>query len=60
MVATVPCGHAYHEHCLKSWATKRLKETDPDEAMKLHETIESLSGELSECEERWLELNEEV
>lgn len=24
IVATVPCGHSYHEHCLKKWATQRL------------------------------------
>ena len=30
MVVTVPCGHAYHEHCLKHWATERLNEEDPE------------------------------
>lgn len=29
MVVTVPCGHAYHEQCLKHWATERLNEDEP-------------------------------
>ena len=29
IVATVPCGHSYHEHCLKKWATHRfLRDSD--------------------------------
>lgn len=30
IVTTIPCGHAYHEHCLKTWAMERLKEEDPE------------------------------
>lgn len=29
MVTTVPCGHTYHEGCLKKWATERLNHEDP-------------------------------
>ncbi len=36
-----------------------MAETDPTEAMKLHASIQDLSGQLEQCEERWLELNEE-
>ena len=36
-----------------------MSETDPEKAMKLHESIQELSQQLEECEERWLELNEE-
>jgi ATP-binding cassette subfamily F protein 3 len=39
---------------------KMLTETDPKEAMKLHEAIEKLNGELTSSEERWLELSEET
>ena len=38
---------------------KMLTETDPDEAMKLHEAIEKLNEELTSSEERWLELSEQ-
>ncbi|CAB9520867.1 expressed unknown protein [Seminavis robusta] len=30
MVATVPCGHAYHEACLKKWSLERLNKDDPE------------------------------
>ncbi|MGC6443802.1 MAG: ABC-F family ATP-binding cassette domain-containing protein [Rubripirellula sp.] len=39
--------------------TELMSETDPEKAMKLHESIQDLSQQLEECEERWLELNEE-
>ncbi len=39
---------------------KMLTETDPKEAMKLHEAIEKLNGELTSSEERWLELSEQA
>jgi ATP-binding cassette subfamily F protein 3 len=39
---------------------KMLSETNPQEAMKLHEAIEKLNQELTESEERWLELSEQV
>ena len=37
-----------------------LNETDPQEAMRLHQAIEKLNQDLVETEERWLELSEEV
>ncbi len=39
---------------------KMLTETDPNEAMRLHEAIEKLNAELAETEQRWLELSEEA
>ena len=36
-----------------------MSETDPGKALKLHESIQSLVQQLEECEERWLELNDE-
>ena len=36
---------------------KMLSMTDPEEAMKLHEEIESITSQLSAAEEQWLELN---
>ncbi len=36
-----------------------MSETNPEKAMELHESIQNLSQQLGECEERWLELNEE-
>lgn len=40
--------------------TRMLEETDPQEAMRLHEAIEALNQDLTESEGRWLELSEEV
>jgi ATP-binding cassette subfamily F protein 3 len=37
-----------------------LSETDPDEALRLHNEVARLSAELSEAEERWCELQEEL
>ena len=34
-----------------------LSATDPQEAMRLHNEVESIAGELTEAEERWCELN---
>ncbi len=34
-----------------------LNATDPQEAMRLHNEVESIAGELTEAEERWCELN---
>ena len=34
-----------------------LSMTDPEEAMELHKQIESISAQLTEAEEQWLELN---
>jgi len=34
VVATIPCGHSYHEHCLNRWSTERFspdKEEDDDD-----------------------------
>ncbi len=41
----------------KQLQEKMLSMTDPEEAMKLHEQIESIAKELSIAEEDWLELN---
>jgi ATP-binding cassette subfamily F protein 3 len=37
-----------------------LKETDPHEAMRLHEEVTRLTEELTAAEERWCELQEEL
>ena len=37
-----------------------LKETDPQEAMRLHEEVTRLTEELAAAEERWCELQEEL
>ena len=37
-----------------------LQATDPDEALRLHNEVESLTAELSAAEERWCELQEEL
>lgn len=34
-----------------------LNATDPKEAMRLHNEVEAIAGELTEAEERWCELN---
>ncbi len=39
---------------------KLLEETDPDEAVRLHQQMTEISEELSEAEERWMELSEEA
>jgi ATP-binding cassette subfamily F protein 3 len=39
---------------------KMLSETDPDEALRLHEAIEEINRELTGSEERWIELSEDV
>lgn len=36
-----------------------MSETDPNKALALHDSIQELSQQLDECEERWLELNDE-
>lgn len=36
-----------------------MLETDPNKALALHDSIQELSQQLDECEERWLELNDE-
>jgi ATP-binding cassette subfamily F protein 3 len=41
-------------------SAKMLTETDPKEALRLHQVIGSLTRELAEIEERWLELSEEA
>lgn len=41
----------------KSLNEKMLSTTDAEEAMKLHHQIESITEQLTEAEERWLELN---
>ena len=35
-------------------------ETDPSEAMRLHNEVTRLAEELAEAEERWCELQEEL
>jgi len=37
-----------------------LNETDPDEAMRLHNEVTRLTKELTTAEERWCELQEEL
>jgi len=37
-----------------------LTETDPDEALRLHNEVSRLTTELTEAEERWCELQEEL
>ena len=37
-----------------------LSETDPDEALRLHNEVTRLTEELNEAEERWCELQEEL
>ena len=37
---------------------KLLNETDPDEAMKLHEELTVVTEELEQAEERWMELSD--
>jgi len=39
---------------------KLLNETDPDEAMRLHNDVTRLTKELTTAEERWCELQEEL
>jgi ATP-binding cassette subfamily F protein 3 len=41
----------------KDLQSQMLNVTDPNEAMKLHEEIEALTGQLNAAEEEWLELN---
>ena len=41
----------------KALDAQMLTMTDPDEAMKLHEQIQSIAAELASAEEEWLELN---
>lgn len=36
-----------------------MSETDPDEAVRLHEKISEVQAELNDAEERWMELSEE-
>jgi len=44
----------------KSLNALMLETTDADEAMKLHTRIEELNAELSESEEKWCEIQEEL
>ena len=37
-----------------------LSTTDPEQAMKLHEQVEAIGGDLDQAEQRWLELQEEL
>ena len=37
---------------------KMMTETDPDEAVRLHEKLTEIAEELSSAEERWMELSE--
>ena len=41
----------------KGLDAKMLTMTDPEEAMKLHEQIQSIAAELATAEEEWLEMN---
>ncbi len=44
----------------KALNSQLLTETDPKSAMKLHDQIKAIEVELSEAEERWVELSAEV
>jgi ATP-binding cassette subfamily F protein 3 len=44
----------------KKLDAQMLETTDPDDAMQLHTRIEELKAELSEAEEKWCELQEEL
>jgi ATP-binding cassette subfamily F protein 3 len=35
-----------------------MTETDPNEAVRLHDQLTEISGELSSAEERWMELSD--
>jgi ATP-binding cassette subfamily F protein 3 len=37
-----------------------MKSTDPAEAMRLHNEVTTISAQLSEAEERWCRLQEEI
>ncbi len=39
--------------------SRLLQETDPQEALRLHEEMTSIAGQLSQAEDRWCELQEE-
>ena len=39
---------------------KLLSETDPDEAVRLHQQLTELTEELNLCEEKWMELSGEM
>ncbi|MEM6978910.1 MAG: ABC transporter C-terminal domain-containing protein, partial [Planctomycetota bacterium] len=38
--------------------TKLLNETDPDEAVRLHEQVTAIEKEVGQAEERWVELSD--
>jgi ATP-binding cassette subfamily F protein 3 len=40
--------------------TKLMQSTDPKEALRLHEEVESLTTQLNDAEHRWCELQEEL
>ena len=42
----------------KAINAKLLTETDPDEAVRLHDELTKLSGDLESAEERWMELSD--
>ena len=42
------------------WCRPAMAQLSPEEAMRLHEEVASISSELEQAEERWLELQEDV
>jgi ATP-binding cassette subfamily F protein 3 len=37
-----------------------LSETDPEEAVRLHQQLTEITAELNACEEKWMELSGDV
>ena len=44
----------------KTLNAQLMTTTDAGEALRLHNEVERLSGELTQAEERWCEINEEI
>jgi ATP-binding cassette subfamily F protein 3 len=40
--------------------SRLMQSSDPQEALRLHEEVESLSAQLTQAEERWCALQEEL
>jgi ATP-binding cassette subfamily F protein 3 len=44
----------------KALNTKYLEESDPKESLRIHEELSAVTGELSDAEEKWVRLQEEL